>query len=46
MVLGVFDLFVEYGRVPKGVVLLIGGLLISLVAVILLQAAKIKKKSK
>ena len=46
MVLGVFDLIIEYGRVPKGMVFSIGGLFIFLVAIIFLQAAKMKRRKK
>ena len=46
MILGVFDLIINYGRVPKGVVYSIGGLLIFLVAIIFLQAAKMKRWKK
>jgi len=46
MLLGIFDLLIEFGHVPKGEVFSIGGLLIFLVSIIFLQAAKIKKRRK
>jgi hypothetical protein len=46
MVLGIFDLLVDFGKVPRGVVFSLGGLFIVLVATIFLQAAKIKKRRK
>ncbi len=42
-VIGLFDLLEEWLKVPRGVVYLMGGLGISLVSMILLQTAKIKK---
>jgi hypothetical protein len=44
LVLGIFDLVIDLGRVPRGVVFSIGGVIIFLTAVIFSQAAKIKKK--
>ncbi len=46
MALGLFDLLIDFGGLPRGIVFSIGGLLIFLVAVIFLQAAKIKKRGK
>lgn len=46
MILGVFDLLIEFCRIPRGIVFSLGGLLIFLVAVIFLQAARIKKSRK
>jgi fucose permease len=43
IILGVFDLLIDRLGVPRGVVFSLGGILISLIAVIFLQAAKIKK---
>ncbi len=46
MILGIFDLLIDFYRIPRGVVFSFGGLLILLVAVIFLQAAKMKKRGK
>ncbi len=46
MVLGIFDLLIDFCRISRGVVFSLGGLLILLVAVIFLQAAKMKRRGK
>jgi len=43
LILGVFDLLIDDLRVSRGVVFSLGGVLISLVSVIFLQTAKMKK---
>jgi|SRR5581483_8806057 len=44
LILGAFDLVIDLGGVPRGWVFSIGGLFIFLIAIVFLQAAKIKKK--
>lgn len=46
MVLGVFDLAIDYGQVPRGVVYSIGGLVVLLVASLLLMSTRIKRYKK
>ena len=44
-ILGVFFLLIDFGGVSRGIVFCVGGLVIFLVGLVLLQAAKIKKRS-
>lgn len=43
---GVFDLLIDQAGVPRGVVFSLGGLLVSLVAVICLQALRVGKRKR
>lgn len=43
LTLGLFDLLIDQAGIPRGVVFSLGGAFISLIAVIFLQASKIKK---
>ena len=43
LMIGIFDLLIDELRVSRGVVFSLGGVLISLVSVIFLQTAKMKK---
>ena len=43
MILGLFFLIIDYAQVSRGVVFSVGGLVVFLVAVIFMQAAKIRK---
>jgi hypothetical protein len=44
LILGVFYLMIDWGHFPRGMVFSVGGLLILLISIILLQAAKIRRK--
>ncbi|HVZ81540.1 MAG TPA: hypothetical protein VHE12_12195 [bacterium] len=44
MVLGIFDGLIEYAKVPQPLVLLVGGLLVLLTSVILLQSTRLRRK--
>ncbi len=46
LILGLFDILIDQWGVPRGVVFSLGGVLISLVSVIFLQTAKVKKHRK
>jgi hypothetical protein len=46
MLVGVFDLLIDQAGLPRGVVYSLGGLLVSLVAVICLQALRAGKRGK
>jgi fucose permease len=43
LTLGLFDLLIDKAGIPRGVVFSLGGFFVTLIAVIFLQAAKIKK---
>ena len=46
LILGIFDFLIDHWGVPRGVIFSLGGILISLVSVIFLQTAKMKKQGK
>lgn len=44
LILGIFFLMIDLGHFPRGAVFSIGGFLILLISIIVLQAAKIRRK--
>lgn len=46
MVLGLFDLLIEYAKIPQPWVFSVGGILILLTAVIFLQSSRLRRKGR